>query len=144
MDDYEPLLVETTVIKSSESESIRPITVYQALQAERLPNEVQFSLDGAKFSKVSHCFLYVSNKLSVFKFLKILLVTHVMLRFSDANGARGAYDLDDGTGRIYGSRSNKAGQDYSTFSAMIQQLYVVMLNYNMIQISNLIIIVTTV
>lgn len=102
MDDYEPLLVETTVIKSSESESIRPITVYQALQAERLPNEVQFSLDGAKFSK-------------------ILLVTHVMLRFSDANGARGAYDLDDGTGRIYGSRSNKAGQDYSTFSAMIQQ-----------------------
>jgi hypothetical protein len=40
MDDYEPLLVETTAIRS--------ITVYQALQAERLPKEVQFSLDGAK------------------------------------------------------------------------------------------------
>jgi hypothetical protein len=65
MDDHEPLLVETTVIKSSETESIRPITVFQALQAERLGNEVQFSLDGTKFSKVSHCFLCVSNKLSV-------------------------------------------------------------------------------
>lgn len=72
-----------------------------------------------------------------FEFLKILLVTHAILRPSDANGARGAYDLDDGTGRIYGSRSNKTGQDYTTFSAMIQQLYVVMLTYNMIQISNL-------
>ncbi|KAG2078231.1 hypothetical protein BDR04DRAFT_456321 [Suillus decipiens] len=102
MEDCEPLLVETTVIKSFETESIRPITVYQALQAERLPSGVQFSLGGAKFDKV-------------------LLVTHVMLRFSDTNAARGAYDLDDGTGRIYGSRLNKAGQDHVAFSAMIRQ-----------------------
>ncbi|KAG1878015.1 hypothetical protein DFJ58DRAFT_753702 [Suillus subalutaceus] len=99
MEDCEPLLVETTIIKSSETESIRPITVYQALQAERLANDVQFSLGGAKFDKV-------------------LLVTHVMLRTSDA---RGVYDLDDGTGRIYGSRSNTAGQDHAAFSAMIRQ-----------------------
>jgi hypothetical protein len=64
MDDCEPLLVETTIIKSPETESIRPITVYQALQAECLPNDVQFSLDGVKFSKASHCYLNVSNKLS--------------------------------------------------------------------------------
>ncbi|KAG2356197.1 hypothetical protein BDR07DRAFT_469701 [Suillus spraguei] len=102
MEDCEPLLVETTVIKSSETESIRPITVYQALQAERLPSDVQFSLGGAKFNKV-------------------LLVTHVMLRFSDTNDARGAYDLDDGTGRIYGSRLNTAGQDHAAFSATIRQ-----------------------
>ncbi|KAG2740152.1 hypothetical protein P692DRAFT_20753935, partial [Suillus brevipes Sb2] len=49
----------------------------------------------------------------------ILLGTHVMLRFSDANGARSAYNLDDGTGRIYGSCSNEAGLDYSTYSTMI-------------------------
>ncbi|KAG1905816.1 uncharacterized protein F5891DRAFT_1006719 [Suillus fuscotomentosus] len=100
MEDYEPLLVETTVIKSSETESIRPITVYQALQAERLPNDVQFSLGGAKFDKV-------------------LLVTHAMLR--DTSDARGAYDLDDGTGMIYGSWVNKAGLDHAMFSAMIHQ-----------------------
>ncbi|KAG1832029.1 hypothetical protein EV424DRAFT_80647 [Suillus variegatus] len=100
MEDYEPLLVETTVIKSSETESIRPITVYQALQAERLPNDVQFSLGGAKFDKV-------------------LLVTHAMLR--DSSDARGAYDLDDGTGIIYGSWVNKAGLDHAMFSAMIHQ-----------------------
>jgi hypothetical protein len=94
--------VETTVIKSSETESIRPITIYQALQAERLPNDLQFSLDGAKFSK-------------------ILLVTHVMLRSSDTIHVRGAFDLDDGTGRIYGSRTNKEGQDGAIFSAMIRQ-----------------------
>ncbi|KAG2111637.1 uncharacterized protein F5147DRAFT_93895 [Suillus discolor] len=100
MEDYEPLLVETTVIKSSDSESIRPITVYQALQAERLPNDVQFSLGGAKFDKV-------------------LLVTHAMLR--DTSDARGAYNLDDGTGRISGSWVNNAGLDHAMFSAMIHQ-----------------------
>lgn len=102
MEDCEPLLVETIVIKSSETESIRPVTVYQALQAERLPNDVQFSLGGAKFNKV-------------------LLVTHVMLRFSDTSDARGVYDLDDGTGRVYGSRINTTGQDHAAFSAMIRQ-----------------------
>jgi hypothetical protein len=79
-----------------------------------------------------------------FKSLKILLVTHVMLRFSDTMGIRGGYDLDDGTGRIYGSWSNKAGQDYAAFSAMTQQLYVVILTYNSIRISNLTTQVTTV
>ncbi|KAG2158205.1 uncharacterized protein EDB93DRAFT_1120423 [Suillus bovinus] len=102
MGDYEPLLVETTVIKSSETESLRPITVYQALQAERLADDVQFSLGGAKFDKV-------------------LLVTHVLLRPGDTNGARGTYDLDDGTGKIPGSRVNKAGLDHDAFLAMIQQ-----------------------
>jgi hypothetical protein len=101
MEDCEPLLVETTIIKSPETESIRPITVYQALQVERLPNDVQFSLGGVQFNKV-------------------LLVTHVMLRSSDSD-ARGVYDLDDGTGRIYGSRLNTGGQDHAAFSAMIRQ-----------------------
>jgi hypothetical protein len=57
-------------------------TVHQLPQAHHLPDKVQqkmFQIDWASL-----------------KFLKILLVTHVMLRFSDANGARGAYDLDDG------------------------------------------------
>ncbi|KAG1891101.1 hypothetical protein F4604DRAFT_392093 [Suillus subluteus] len=118
MEDCEPLLVETTIIKSSETESIRPITVYQALQAERLANDVQFSLGGAKFDKASHYYLNVSERSNIFKSLKVMLVTHVMLRTSDA---RGVYDLDDGTGRIYGSRSNTAGQDHAAFSAMIRQ-----------------------
>ncbi|KAG1832557.1 hypothetical protein DFJ58DRAFT_823123 [Suillus subalutaceus] len=118
MEDCEPLLVETTIIKSSETESIRPITVYQALQAERLANDVQFSLGGAKFDKASHYYLKFSERSNIFKSLKVLLVTHVMLRTSDA---RGVYDLDDGTGRIYGSRSNTAGQDHAAFLAMIRQ-----------------------
>ncbi|KAG1753406.1 hypothetical protein EDB19DRAFT_1669206 [Suillus lakei] len=101
MEGCEPLLVEITDIKPSDTESIRPITVYQALQAERLPGDVQFSLGGAKFHK-------------------ILLVTHVMLR-SDTSDVRGVYDLEDGTGRIYGSRINTTGQDHAVFSAMVRQ-----------------------
>lgn len=71
MEDYEPLLVETTVIKSSETESIRPITVYQALQAERLPNDVQFSLGGAKFDKASHFYLNVSERSNILSVIQI-------------------------------------------------------------------------
>lgn len=52
MEDSESL-VETTFVKSSETDSIRPVTVYQALRSERL--DVEFTLDGAKFSKVSNC-----------------------------------------------------------------------------------------
>ncbi|KAG0707673.1 hypothetical protein DFH29DRAFT_894876 [Suillus ampliporus] len=93
MEDSEPLLVETTVIKSSDTDSIRPVTVYQALQAERLPGDVQFTLGGTKFAKV-------------------LLVAHVMLRpGGSTTDVRGAYDLEDGTGRIYGTHINTAGQD---------------------------------
>lgn len=92
----------STRLCSAHNDGRLPITVYQALQAEHLPDDAQFSLGGAKFNKV-------------------LLVTHVMLRFSDTSDARGAYDLDDGTGRIYGSRLNTAGQDHAAFSAMIRQ-----------------------
>ncbi|KAG1756690.1 uncharacterized protein EDB91DRAFT_1093937 [Suillus paluster] len=104
MEDSEPLLVETTIIKSSEAAaSIRSVTVYQALQAERLPGDEHFTLDGANLDKV-------------------LLVTHVMLR--PGPNVRGTYDLEDGTGRIYGIRNNNVGpvgQDPATFSAMVQQ-----------------------
>lgn len=61
-----------------------------------------------------------------------------MLR--DSSDARGAYDLDDGTGIIYGSWVNKAGLDHAMFSAMIHQLCVVVSSYNTIRFSNLIII----
>jgi hypothetical protein len=68
-----------------------------------------------------------------------------MLRSSDSD-ARGVYDLDDGTGRIYGSRLNTGGQDHAAFSAMIRQLCVVVSSYNKIRNYNVIIIhqVTTV
>ena len=59
MEDSESL-VETTFVKSSETDSIRPVTVYQALRSERLNDDVEFTLDGVKFSKVSNCDLNVS------------------------------------------------------------------------------------
>jgi hypothetical protein len=71
MEDCEPLLVETTIIKSPETESIRPLTVYQALQVERLPNDVQFSLGGVQFNKASHCHLNVSERSNILSVIQI-------------------------------------------------------------------------
>lgn len=53
-DGCETSLVETTFIKPSETGSIKPFTVYQAHQSERLHSEDEFAFDGVKFSKVGH------------------------------------------------------------------------------------------
>jgi len=53
LEDCEISLVETTFTKPTESNAIRPITVYQAHQSERLHGDAEFMLDGVKFSKVS-------------------------------------------------------------------------------------------
>jgi hypothetical protein len=53
-EDCDISLVETTFIKPSETDSIRPVTIYQAHRSERLNDDVEYTLDGVKFSKVSH------------------------------------------------------------------------------------------
>ncbi|OJA17965.1 hypothetical protein AZE42_08110 [Rhizopogon vesiculosus] len=102
-EDCDTSLVETTFIKPSETDSIRPITIYQMHRSERLNDDVEYTLDGVKFNKV-------------------LLVTHVILSV-DTSDVRGNYQLEDGTGSIRGSLVNRVGQDPLLFSAMVRQFH---------------------